>query len=79
MPKETDAKIIPLFKNREIETDSERYIDGDLEDLLSQEMAESISEVSHSLEQLWIANSVAAFKAEVRRIKEEVRRWPSGS
>jgi len=76
------AKIIPLFKEDVSRADRVRkkpFAEGTaVTDLLSEDLQESIADVQHSLDQLYLAESVAEFVAEVNRIRAEVKRWPRG-
>jgi len=76
------AKVIPLFKEDVPRADRVRkkpLAEGTaVTDLLSLDLQESIADVQHSLDQLYLAESVAEFVAEVNRIRAEVKRWPRG-
>lgn len=84
MSDDQGAKVIPLFGDqvpRSQRSKASRAKPPDqgksVEDLLSDPLRASISDVENSLELLYEAESIEAFVAEVRRIKAEVRRWPS--
>ena len=73
--------LIPLFGESVPRSDRNRkkpLEDKTIDELLSEDLRHSITDVQYHIEQLFEARSVAEFLEGVRYIKGEMRRWPSG-
>lgn len=68
------AKVIPLFKDIVLD-EGEPWSPGDV---LTEEMAASLDDVTYSLGELWTARSPEEFTESMASIKEQVAGWPDG-